>query len=404
MHSLLLVGLLTFGSTTARSSEGNAIDVESWVALVLAGPAGAVAGLDAARARAELDGAGVWANPTLRIERQSGPLFDQSKGSQDFLSVEVPLAVSGRRRLQVDAAARRVQAVELDVRGRRAQVARAALEAYIDIVTAERRRQALSEERARFAPVVDVARRRADAGESPLSIALRLELELARVDDAVAATIVEVVAARHRAAGLAGTAVPAFIDVLPTVAVAAPLATPAAVAALQQQAQAAELDEAAAERRVVPDVVVGGGPSLLNTGSAAFAVGYLVTVGVELPVFDHGQGDVARARAARAAAAAERAVAVSRVDAARAAAVVVADSARARAAAFDVAVRQSAGLFEAAAKDLAVGSGDVVAFVDAAATLREARLHLVSLQGQSARADADLSFENGALDSSPEHQ
>ncbi len=405
MRSLLLLGLLTFASTAARSSEWTAsIDADAWVALVLAGHAGAAANVDAVRARAEVEAAGVWANPALRLERQSGPLFDQSKGSQDFLAIEVPLALSGRRGLQRDAAARRVDAADLDVRSRRARVAREALEVFVDVVVADRRRLTLDEERARLAPVVAAARRRADAGESPASTALRLELELARVDDAVAAAVADALTAHQRAEGLAGVAAPAFVDVLPSVAPAAPIATPAAVSALQHQAQAAALDEEAAGRRIFPDVVFGGGPSLLNSGSSAFAVGYLVTVGMELPIFDHGQGDIARARADRAAAEAERVVVVSRIAAARAQARVTADAARTRAAVFAVAVEHGAGLFDAAAKDLSVGSGDVVAFVDAAAALRDARLHLVSLQEHSARADADLSLENGALDSSPENQ
>jgi cobalt-zinc-cadmium efflux system outer membrane protein len=167
--------------------------------------------------------------------------------------------------------------------------------------------------------------------------------------------------------------------------------------ALQQRSEAAATDEDAANRRIIPDLVVGGGPSLLQTGSADMSVGYLVTVGIELPVFDRGQGDAARARGERRALDAERDVVSHRLDSARAAAHRRAVSAHTRSEAFAAAVVQARGLFDAAAADFGVGSGDVVAFVDAAAAVREARLHLITVQADAARADVDLALVNGAL-------
>lgn len=401
MRLLLLIALLVSSSTTARSSEPAPIDADGWVALVLNGDAGATLAGDADRARADANATGLWANPTLRLERQSGPLSDQSKGSQDFLAVELPIPLSGSRGLAKDAAVVRADAAVLDLRARRALLARDAIDVFVDVIGGARRVRALDEERARLAPVVGTARRRADAGESSTATALRLELELARVDDDVAAARAASVIALARAAAFVAGPLPRFVDALPHVK-SSSSSPPSSLAALTKEAEAASLDEDAAARRVVPDLVVGGGPSLLNTGGADFAVGYLVTVGVELPLFDRGQGDAARARASRVAFDAERAAAARRVDAARNAAIANGDAARARVVAFGAAVDGAAGLFDAAAKDLAVGSGDVVAFVDAAAALRDARLRLVSLQEQSARADADLSLANGALESSPE--
>ncbi|MDP2340996.1 MAG: TolC family protein [Deltaproteobacteria bacterium] len=370
---------------------------------MLAGPAGLATVGDVGRARADADAAGLWPNPALRLERQSGPILDQSKGSQDFVAVEFPLALSGRLGLTRDAAGRRVDAAVIEARQTRARLAREAIEVFVDVVGGERRTRALDEERARLAPVVEAARRRADAGETATAVALRLELELARVDDEVAAARTAVASSRRRAEALVNGPVPAFADVLPTAkSVASSVSGPAPVLALQKRAEAAGLEEEAAGRRIIPDVVVGGGPSLLNTGSPEFSVGYLVTVGVELPLFDRGQGDAARARAERTALDAERSALSQRLDGARAEAAERARGAQERSAAFGVAVERAAGLFDAAARDLTVGSGDVVAFVDTASTLREARLQLVGLQEASARADADLSFFNGALESSPE--
>jgi cobalt-zinc-cadmium efflux system outer membrane protein len=297
----------------------------------------------------------------------------------------------------------RVDAAVLDARDRRGRLARDALEVFVDVVFSARRAQALGEERARLAAVVEAARRRADAGETPVATALRLELELARVDDAVAAAAAAVDGNRRRAEAFAGGPLPPFSDRLPGARAVSP-ATPAAVLALEKRAESASLDEDAADRRIIPDVVVGGGPSLLNTGAPDVGVGYLLTVGVELPFFDRGQGEAARARADRAAFEAERLALVRRLDALRGDADVRATAARARSAAFAIAVERAQGLFDAAVRDLTVGAGDVVAFVDAVATLREARLQLLALQEIGARADADLSFLSGALESSPEPQ
>jgi hypothetical protein len=63
---------------------------------------------------------------------------------------------------------------------------------------------------------------------------------------------------------------------------------------------------------------------------------------------------------------------------------------------------QTRGLFDAAAADFGVGRGDVVAFVAAAAAVREARLHLITVQADAARADVDLALVNGALGAASE--
>lgn len=407
MRLLMLAGLLVTLPTIAGSS---GIDADAWVKEVLAGPAGREVGAELARARAAAEATGLWANPALRLERQSGPILDQSKGSQDFFALEVPVSFSGRLGVAHEAAQLRVDAAALDLRAARARVAREALDVYVDVVAGNRRTRVLAEERTRLATVVSSARKRATAGESANATALRLELELARVDDDVAAATAAVNGARRRAAALVGGVAPTFADTMPAQATrvfgsandAATPATPASLLALERRASAAALDEEAAVRRVVPDVTVGGGPSFLNTGSPEFAVGYLVTVGVDLPLFDYGQGDRARARAERLAVDAGRDALSRRLEGALADAELRAASARARSEAFGAAVAAAAGIFDAAASDLAFGDGDVVAFVDAAAALREARLQLIALQDQSARADADLSLLVGALDSSPE--
>jgi cobalt-zinc-cadmium efflux system outer membrane protein len=395
MRTLLIAGLL-ISLPTLAADDGD-LTATMWVARVLNGPAAAAAAVDRERAQADVNAAGVWQNPSLHVERQSGPLQDQTKGSQDFLSVEVPLTLNGRKALERGAAQRRFDATTYEVQHARARLAREALDVFIDVVVGTRRVRAIESERERLAAVVSAARRRADAGEAPLATALRLELELAHVDDAVAAARAELAGAQRRTEGLVDARAPTFVDELPAFSSTSP-GEPAAVRALQQRAAAAAIDEDAATWRIVPDIIVGGGPSLLNTGSNSVAVGYLVNVGVELPVFDRGQGDAARARAAGHAFNVESAALSHRLAADVAEAAARATAARERLDAFAVAVERSASLFEAASVDVTVGNGDVVAFVDVAAAVREARLHVIALQEDCARAAADLALLSGALD------
>lgn len=82
MRRFLLAGLiLSVSTTTHSSSTDDQLDADGWVARVLAGPARATVDAAAARGRAAAEGTGLWTNPSLSLERQSGPLLNQSQGS-----------------------------------------------------------------------------------------------------------------------------------------------------------------------------------------------------------------------------------------------------------------------------------------------------------------------------------
>ena len=138
-----------------------------------------------------------------------------------------------------------------------------------------------------------------------------------------------------------------------------------------------------------------GGPALLSSGSADFDVGYLVAVDVPLPLFDRARGERARARAARSAFDAERQVVTLTWQAEHRAALARADDARRRRQAHDQTLARVQQLAHSAARDLAVGSGDVVAFVDAVRLRRELALVTVELDEALARAAIDLTYFAG---------
>ena len=407
----LVTSLSTIADSTCWAIEGESLNLDGFVERVVReGPTGRVVVASVAQADADVVATGLWPNPSVRIERQSGPvLLDQTNGSQDFLLAEVPIVLSGRLGVEREAAAARASAAVFDARGRLAATRREAVEVFLEVVRAQRASGVLAEERTRLERGVEVARRRAAAGESPPTTPLRLELELARLDDDARLTALAIEEARRHAETLAGGPLPPFLAELPVLP-AAP-STPrkrAGSLALERRVVGATLDEDAFGRRVVPDVALTGGPMLLNTGATNFNVGYAVSLGVSLPVFDHGQGDAARAHAARVVLQAERDLVSARDVAAVDLARRQAAAALERASAYERSVVPAAEtLLKAAERTLALGGdeGDAAAvllFVDAARTLREARLMLNALQAGAVLASAHLAFVSGAWDAPEE--
>ncbi|OGQ10234.1 MAG: hypothetical protein A2138_15070 [Deltaproteobacteria bacterium RBG_16_71_12] len=377
--------------------------LDAYLARVLEGPMARVLDARAAEGAALVEGAGLWPNPALSVERQSGPIADQTRGSQDFALVELPLVYPGRLGAAHGAAEARREAAAHERRGGLARLRLDATATFVDAVRLERRSRALADARDRLAPIVEAARKRAAAGESAGGDTLRLEVELARLEDEGRSAQSHAFAAHRRAELLAGGALPAFSAEEPSIA-PAPASAGAARAeldALTARARAAEDDESAASLRLIPDVALVGGPSFLNTSAPDFAVGYAASLRVVLPIFDRGQGDAARARAERARLDAERTQLAASHHADLEGARRTAQDLRARAIAFarDVAPRAEA-LFVSTSKAVDVG-GDasaVLAVVDAVRTLREARLALIDLESDCALADAELLFTSGAWD------
>ncbi|MBI1948216.1 MAG: TolC family protein [Deltaproteobacteria bacterium] len=392
----------TVAATPARANEAG-VTLDAYVERVLAGPSARVLDARAAEGASLVEGAGAWPNPALSVERQSGPVAEQTTGSQDAALFELPLVFPGRLAAVHDAAAARGDAAAHERRGGLARLRLDATVTYLDVVRQQRRTRTLADARDRLAPIVEGARKRAEAGESAGGDRLRLEVELARLDDDLRAAASDAFAAHRRAEALAGAPLPAFITGEPSIA-PAPARTDtgrAELDALTARARAAEHEQSAASLRLIPDVVVVGGPSLLNAGAPDFAVGYAVSLRVELPLFDRGQGAAAGARTEKARVDAERAQLVTSYQAAFDVARRTATDRRERSVSFarDVVPRADA-LFSSASKSVEVGgdAGTVLALVDAARTQREARLALIDLEAASAVADAELLFTSGAWD------
>lgn len=253
-----------------------------------------------AEARAELLAAGLWANPTLAAEREQ--VFVPG-GSEDERSVTLQLPIplgSGLRRLMAREALAAAEAqVEHDVRGHvldfraaygRARLAQAQVETLAAARTVYQRLERIVQERAR-------------AGESAGYDLMRLRLAKASLEARLAAARSDEQAARAEVSSLLGRPVvgPLRLD--------DPLASPPPLerlrelasgrrdlAALEGELAQARLARQLAGRLAWPDPQIGVG--LKQTlAPTAQGLDYLASLSWPLPVFDRGQGEVARQEA-----------------------------------------------------------------------------------------------------------
>jgi outer membrane protein, heavy metal efflux system len=396
---------------TPRAYASETMGLDDFVGRVLQqGPHRSAIDATVAQSQAEVDASGLWPNPGVRLERQSGPVLDQAKGSQDFLLVEMPLVVSGRLGLEHEAAQARAAAANADARVQTAALHREAVHIYVDTVRAQRLVGVLLEEHNHLLTVVEASRRKTAAGANAPTTTLRLEVELARLEDDLRLARLAVEDARQRAQLLAGSVLPSFQEDFPSLPKVTTTHERASTVALGRRLEGAALDEQAAVRKMFPDVTVTGGPALLSTGSSDFGVGYAVSLGVGVPVFDHGQGESSRARANQAAIQAERQLLAGRqstdLEMARRHATSAADRVMSYARSV---VPAAQTLFEAAARSMELGSADedaaaVLVFVDAANMRREARITLDQLRASAVLADANLTLVSGAWDAPKESQ
>lgn len=258
-----------------------------------------------AAARAQVVTASVRPNPLLAFDREV-PFVDGSGVPTNYLRLELPLDISGRRGL-------RVAAAETEVRGKTAEVGLARFELIVDglrvfddAAYARMYLEILTTERASLVRAVDIARQRAKAGDVSGYEVQRFELELAGYDDRIASAQIELRRARVRLGTLAGRA-GIELDASSTLALPSPLLPLdrllANAVAERGDHRAAALRADAAARRIeaggrgwVPLPALTAGAMTADLGDRT-GTGYVVGLAISLPIFDRGQGERAEAKA-----------------------------------------------------------------------------------------------------------
>jgi cobalt-zinc-cadmium efflux system outer membrane protein len=258
------------------------------------------------------DQAGAWANPTLSYGREQTSLDGESV-TQDILSLEQPLELSGQRGARREAARSGRATAEARLAATAARLDYEVVRSYAAAVAGRRRADLAATAAAAFDRAAGVSRARLAGGDVSGYQHRRLALEAARY----AALGVEAAMARDSAvrtlASLIG--VPgdpgslALTDTLPPDPLALPADSLVAVAvsarpevrAAAMDAEAGEAEARLARAERIPTPVLTGGYKHERLAGGTSLSGFVAGVSLPLPLWDRRSGAVeaARAEAAR---------------------------------------------------------------------------------------------------------
>ncbi|HYI01191.1 TolC family protein [Hyalangium sp.] len=369
-----------------------------------------VAEAEAALGRAEAVGAGQWPNPGLEWQRQRAGSGRRTGESQDMVLASIPLVLSGRLGLEAEAAERGAQAAEARLSRARAELHREATRAFAEVLAAQQRRIILEESVAELKRLGEAIAVRERAGEAAGYERLRIEVEVAAVEDGLRGALLEQRQADTDALRLLGPEVKTLPPLQGSLApvrggpdgaslLAELEARRADVRALTLEAQGAESARRAAARSWIPEPTVSAGAQFLDVGQEGAGAGYVVGLSLPLPFFQRRQGEAARAEARRGLAEARRA---SLLHAARAQLTSALDAVKGWRERLvrhreDVLARAEE-LRRIAGTAYRGGSADLLVLVDAERASREARLTAVTLAVAVVEAEADLLLLAGAYD------
>jgi len=355
-------------------------------------------------ARADVLSAARWPNPRVTFNREAVAGI-----TENMLMVAQVLPVAGRRRFEVSAASARVEAAtsraDDAVRRLRADLRLA----FTDLWAAQARERELARSRDQLRELADVIGRRETAGEAAGFDRLRAEREVIDVEADRAAAAIE----RAQAQGILASffaAAPAVdaIDAsrpepsssvearLPTVEelMATAERTRGEFAALQRELDATAFLEQAAARRRVPEPEIVGGTKSSNAGTGD--LGSIISVHLNVPLFDRGGPEraSAQARAAQLRAEAEtlRLSVRTQIAAWRAAVVERRSIASAYRGASAAAAEQVGRIAQVSYE---AGEGSILELLDAYRTTSTARVRQAALDAAAREAEIELDFVSG---------
>jgi cobalt-zinc-cadmium efflux system outer membrane protein len=301
----MVVALLWPAAALAQPAPAS-IDEAAFVAeLEAKDPRLAIAAAKVAAARADVTTARARPNPSVSIEREV-PYADGTGFATNYLRLSLPLDVSGRRGLQIDAAEAGVRAAASETAQTRLEAIVEALRGFDDCARARLQVQILTDARVSLVRAVEIARQRSKTGAASGYEVQRFELELAGHDDELATAQLELRRARAQLAMLVGRS--GELDATSTLEL--PASVPSVDALLARAGErgdlrAARLREESARRREraagrgwVPLPTLTAGAMTADLGDQT-GTGYIAALSLTLPIFDRGQGDRARAAADR---------------------------------------------------------------------------------------------------------
>lgn len=253
-------------------------------------------------ARGAIEGAGLRDNPSVGWERQEA--FDPNAQAQDVVTARVPLDLSGRPDARRALAEVDAELASGAAERERLDAVAVALAAFYRALAASRRVAILERAQEALDEATRVLEQRREAGESSGYARARMELEAELGRSRLAQARLDARAQRDALAGLLGEPgaptlrgelapeAPPALDV-----VLGRLAHRPDVAALERAADRASDAAGAADLAWIPRIDLEAGYNRVDGPVPGH--GYALGIGIEVPLFDHGQGERARAQAAR---------------------------------------------------------------------------------------------------------
>jgi cobalt-zinc-cadmium efflux system outer membrane protein len=245
-----------------------------------------------------------------RAERRRGTLYPnpsataafEGAGRTDFYLFEQPLPVNGRRRLLVQAGESAVAATraEADYELRRLEAELRA--AFQQLIYVQERRDTIDRNIGEIDELVRILREREQAGEGSKFDRLRAEHEIVERESERAGVEGRIAETRARLAGFLGELISQ--DAIVAEEILTPDETPPELREAMQSALVARgdyrsqearletlrIEEEAADRRRIPNPVLSGGLKRSEVGGR-YANGPVVSVSVDLPLFNKGQAE-----------------------------------------------------------------------------------------------------------------
>ena len=350
-------------------------------------------------ARADIAAAGRWPNPRFTFNREA-----VAGVSENMFMVSQPLPISGRRGFAIDAATSRVAATtsraEDRVRRLRADV-RTAFAQLWSVQTRDRELQSQLEGLRRLSEAL--ARREA-AGDAAGFDRLRAEREVLEVETTRAALATDRAQATAILTSLLGVATDPIEAVLSSTSstpvpnddqlFAQAEETRGDLIAWRREVEAAQFAERAADRLWVPEPEVVAGTKSSNVGSGD--IGSVVSVHLNVPIFDRGKPEraAAQARAFQATVEADALRRSIRAEIAAWRTAVI--ERRAVAERYRLAVSGAASQIERIAQvSYEAGERGILELLDAYRTAASARLRQVELDASARQAEIELEFVSG---------
>lgn len=349
--------------------------------------------------------AGALANPEASYQREE--VFDDGAGRADqFALLSWRLDPSGARGRRVAAARAAREAAGKDADADARELVLAGLAVFHDAAHARLRAQLLAEVRTELAGLVDAVRARQGRGDVSGADLDRALLELGGHDDLMADAALDLAQARSELARLVGEpdgALDAAVTALDLPADPAPVADLLAEArrarpdrqAASARARAAGREASAARRGFIPQLSLTGGFKSSDLGDRT-ATGYVVAVGLSIPLFDRNQGARVRAeseeRQHTATARALDSALGGEVRAARRALSVALARARQHA---EERIPRALALVKSVQAAYREGERPLFELLDAYRTARDARLRALELRRAARRAEVELHRATG---------